>query len=151
MWEISLPRLGIGSVLLFLLLISIWNSRGVSGDACSPVQDNSEKGVRAEAGGVEGVVSRREAVHASSADTFPVHFPGGRGERSRLTCNPHRSLLWLEPFLGKSQTFPRQPWLEQDRRGSCEEAQDLAGASRDVIWGFVISVSQQIRTVQFMV
>lgn len=36
-------------------VISIWNSQSVYGDACSPVKGNSERGMRAGAGGGSGL------------------------------------------------------------------------------------------------
>lgn len=81
--------------------------------------------------------SQREAVHASGADTLAGYFLGGRGARSRLTCS-RRSLLRPEPRLGKSQTFPRPPWLQRGpRERSCKEALNPAGAAKGLPFGLI--------------
>lgn len=60
--RVSLRSVGLGIVLMFLLLVGIWNSRGVSGDARSPVLGNSSRGVLAGAGGGSGLSADRKSV-----------------------------------------------------------------------------------------
>lgn len=118
--------------IMFMLLVGIWNSGDLNGVA---MKSNSERGVRNGRG--VGVVSRREALHASSADTFPppVHFLGGRGERSRLTCNCAGASSGSSPFLVSPKPSPAT-LAGEGPEGSCKEVLNR-GAARDLAFGLL--------------
>lgn len=80
----SLGSLDIWIVLLFPLLFCIVNSRGRQ--ERRGLFSRSRAVHKAGWGWWGGVVCRREAVHASSADTFPVHSSRweGRAEQAHV-------------------------------------------------------------------
>lgn len=111
---VSLRSLGFGVVVQLLLLVSICNPRGVREDAFSP----GEGWLRKRGGGwgrwgewsLGGKRCTPPALTLSRCT-----FSGGRGERSRLTCNRAGASSGLSPFLVSPK--PSQDNLGHSGRG----------------------------------
>lgn len=96
-----------GSCLSLLLVVSVWNTRGESGDACSPGLCASERGVLAGVGWGSGLWAgcraRPQRCHLPSA-LFLVGGESGAG--SRVTAQEPPLSLLLSLFLVSPKPSP---------------------------------------------